>query len=1413
MKINDIYLNILKILKNESNFIIKNVQTGGASINVIQPYLKNISDKSVLKYCNLVSIFCNIKELYNSDLLYNISDLLQVEINADNIDEINNKLWQNIKDLIVNNLYELVSINNDIIYNDILSFDKFCNDNNLVLYLDNIITNFDCELYELFNILKGLIFINKNYPDLYDMKYLYQILLIILNTYTTDLINDPNNDPNNDQINKYVQNLNLLYQLMKFNIEQADTIITEDLMINYTLVFNISEQIKYYNLVLFNTINKFGINDQILSKLTNIIKNELIIDNNNYEQIINDINEFLLDETNFKFTINNKDFKFKDFYNLFIQNNILEIDLSKLLYKTRINETKIATLYLKWYRPTKTDFNRLIITDLYIKDIYIYFLNNLTILHEMNYIQFKQLLLWFRKSNDIFKFLIKLIKFDIYVDLNNLYEPFFYVIETKYKHFYLKDDILFLKQFVPNIVYLNPDSKYIYFYFKTHGALQYLKNNNILNTIQFKEETEEYIIINNIKVKPFNANNIYLYIINETYYLDNKNTSPNLMKKIYGNYLELKKQYILIEENKPIYEIVYDYIVNFYNFINNNNKSVLEYNYFVNLLEQTSIDLSKLSNLWELFHFNDEIKIKIAEYIDLDEYETIYKRLYNNIEEEIKEYNEDIIKNNDLIKENNNNIVQYNDLINDLNNKITLNKEKYATLLKLKSLKFNLEDPDTYLQNITAKLNKIKDENNYDDFMNKFEIKTSIFNNLEADKEKHITHNNDLINKLKEYYLESLNEFNSLLISDEKYDVIRDFINNNSLTNIDKLDNNEFTDELLSNLFKLSTLKISKQESEASAFAEYNTRENETPFSIITILLDEINSNKLILNEIIKKIDDINIELKELNFELNKIEKKLADLKLEILEINLLEKDIKLAQENLYNTEILMAKYETKLDQLYKIKNDEYKILEAKNIELEMLMKQSIIMKEKLHIENHSKLNSYINLKIQDLDPITFKELEQEINMLLKKNNTEEILINKIINRFVNLRIIYVNIETQSLIKYYENDLCNNEFGINIYIGLINNKKYYINIIDFINLVKSNTNVFYNLQDIYLELNKKHTINKNNNFIKNDNNKLIKSMNKFLKSTNINLITESDDKINIMIKILDLLKIQYIFIFDNPEVYNTWYKLVFYYIIKYKNDYSNKTIKKIKYNIILLILLNQSNTYTFKILNQLYIYELFIYLFGLNNDQIGLIDLGNITYDNKSYSIIDQYNSVVGTYNTIETIDGDYRNEIEKHFRNYEGLIEIENSFKLKAIKIYDKNKVLLKPLELYIQIATEFIYMSLYDNDYDYLGIYPLNQIKEYYEERIFPRNNMENLNKEIKWAFVRAEYNQVYKIMKLCNIEFMNDFEGFFIQYLKILDCLYKNYNVFKSKKDEEKILADPDSFYKITGFTYIENIINNK
>jgi hypothetical protein len=76
MKINDIYLNILKILKNESNFIIKNVQTGGASINVIQPYLKNISDKSVLKYCNLVSIFCSIKELYNSDLLYNISDNL-----------------------------------------------------------------------------------------------------------------------------------------------------------------------------------------------------------------------------------------------------------------------------------------------------------------------------------------------------------------------------------------------------------------------------------------------------------------------------------------------------------------------------------------------------------------------------------------------------------------------------------------------------------------------------------------------------------------------------------------------------------------------------------------------------------------------------------------------------------------------------------------------------------------------------------------------------------------------------------------------------------------------------------------------------------------------------------------------------------------------------------------------------------------------------------------------------------------------------------------------------------------------------------------------------------------------------------------------------------------------------------------
>ena len=176
----------------------------------------------------------------------------------------------------------------------------------------------------------------------------------------------------------------------------------------------------------------------------------------------------------------------------------------------------------------------------------------------------------------------------------------------------------------------------------------------------------------------------------------------------------------------------------------------------------------------------------------------------------------------------------------------------------------------------------------------------------------------------------------------------------------------------------------------------------------------------------------------------------------------------------------------------------------------------------------------------------------------------------------------------------------------------------------------------------------------------------------------------------------------------------------------------------------------------------------------------------------------------MGDYYTTNDIDGDYRYIIESHFRSENGLEEIKNSNKLKDFYIYNKNNEIIKSNELLIQLSTEIIYMNLFDDYFvnNILFIYPLSEIKLYYDKYVFNKPNLINLSEDVKNGLIRAEYYQIIKILQLCKIDFIGDINNCINEYFNLIDELYESYNSFNNIQNYIEL-------YRYTGAKYLNKI----
>ena len=258
-----------------------------------------------------------------------------------------------------------------------------------------------------------------------------------------------------------------------------------------------------------------------------------------------------------------------------------------------------------------------------------------------------------------------------------------------------------------------------------------------------------------------------------------------------------------------------------------------------------------------------------------------------------------------------------------------------------------------------------------------------------------------------------------------------------------------------------------------------------------------------------------------------------------------------------------------------------------------------------------------------------------------------------------------------------------------------------------------------------------------------------------------------------LIKINNILDINYLYILDNNMSKFVLFKKILYRILNSYNDYTKETLHKTKLYLCMIILA-LDETIEYNIIKEHSIFKIIYLCITKLNIKYDLeLDLDNIsiyeTFDfeiNSKNSKIDILNNLLGNYYTAELINGSYRNIIYQYFNTQDGYQEILLSPKFKQLNLYDYDaKLITINKELLIQISTEIILAEIIEtnfNDYPYYLIQ-----SEYLHNKI---------DSKLLNAFILAEYYQIQYILKISDTKLRGDSDLFIYTYRILLKYLHE-------------------------------------
>lgn len=1408
--INTIYKKLKDILSKDNYFLIKDNQVGGASKkeNKSALFFKNEMSNYEWRY-SIIDYFI-LYQIIEKNLIEenkDIMDLLNQEVNIVNITDIVNKLQVLTVNLIMTNI-----INKSYLYTETIQ----SKDMNLSYY--NLITDSD------------LIYESENFNFVYNKSspiYLTETLETIINRNNKLYLNVKID--NDILINKFISLLNTK-ELINFEDFNND-IYYLYLAVNFSkniekkkekYKFEETDKLKYYNYLLFSVINHKYIdlsdekkNEINIYLLTNL-KNQ--IDNFEYKKMKKSIINFIISldpeaEKEFVlFTGKNTIFLNKYVELLKETNNNICIGYFDNFYtkdtsetsETPIDESVIFTnnrTYYEWYYKDGTGFDKINLDNIYINEIHNFLIEHNIFVEQIEPFELKLLILIFKEYEYQFDFLVNRIRCSVFISLKELYDPFFYIIEDMYIHYYTMMDINFMKNYIYNIVYLNSDYKYIYEYLKSHGAGNYISNKYFVED----EKKEKLTNINNIKVHSFKANMYYRFIMKMIKLNEFIIPNPNLY--VYKKYVDLGTFYG--ENYNNIIETLYFSIINYYSFYTDkkplSDTGINDTSEFKKLLNKIYLpfQLNKYTSIFEIIQIDDEMINFIKSIVKDDELnfdDDLFLKKKKNLEFLINDINKNVFSTQDEINNINNKINMYNDEIEHLEKKLEKNIELY-NISKIEwenYINYLIDEGNTgddlslfnnkkaFLEN---KIATIKEENNYDVYFNNLEIKKKEYEKVKFDYDINLNNYNTILQYLKDKYLEIEDENKPELITPET-----------DISNIN--------DNLLIDLYNLSL----KDEYKIDSFVQLDSVinedlifvDNDSPYIILYEIVAQLFTNKNELLESKKRVLDEEIQVRKMENSLYEIDLKYKKIYDEIRIIDL-----------------IMYNYTNTKETINQIENEIIK----KNEAMEMLIEQNnIINLDLINKTNESKIliNNLNNLleKFEDnknielinkIKTVKNEDLYIQLNKLFnnynyKDNVNYEILLYKFIYLFPNIRIVLYDYTTTNLIKYYENPEVSNKINLlNIYISYNKSKKlfYILNISDYRILINDMTlfsDLFINLEKIYLKIHSGHKKRKNelyNKFLMSIAEKKFVGFRILKKDTDKIILdapaVEIKETIDLFInKIIKLLNIPFIYIHDNNLSLQNFYYLLFYMLINYEKDFQKETLNRIKYYIIIILLLRNGNKNLkyYKNIELQYLMALFI-----KNENFELIK----DFNPNGGGVIKEFNNLLGIYYNDRDIDGNYRFVIESYFKTPEGAAELHGANKFKGFYLIDKNGRKIINNEILLQLITSIFYNTLYDKFI--FKLYPLDGIVEYYRDNIFPRYVPE-LSDELKYGIIIMEYWQVIQICNIANIEFTGE-TGFFDEYFNIIDELYNSYLIYGNGNGSK----DKQIYYK-TAFNYLKH-----
>jgi|688.fasta_scaffold01635_6 hypothetical protein len=1449
IQINNLYIKLKDILNKEEYFIIKNQRGGraqgaeGAEPNYFfKNELNNFTHRyNIIQYMILYQII--EQNIYSKNpISKELIDQLDIRITEDNINDIVDNIHILTVKLILNNIFE-----NNYLYESAdslvplnISYSEFIIKNDLIFENTEFEILYDNSkpIYLIDNLSQIL---SRDKSEYYKLNINDELLM---SKFKEILISDLN-------INILAFNKDIYYLYLCINSGKK-IILNED-----KFVFDVLDILKYYNYILFSAINSKYVNftdekkqetDIFVNTLLQKELNEININNVNfiYDEIFDYISKIY---TNLDFPLFNSSLINIPYLNNFKQiiSNIENVELvlsnvfHKYIYKNsesvqdnsnfeqmNIEQVEIQNRYYEWYIGVNENergasaaidgFHRLNINNFNMAEILDFFQNIIRIpeLYELTPLQFKLIILLFKQNSIQIEYLIHILRLKIYILLNDLHDPFFYVIEDLYKHYYSQKDIDFLRNYVQNLVYINQDYKYIYTYFKTHGARNYISK---VSDIKMSES--DYVVINNVNVYSFLANEYYKAILQPLE--QNKYITPNIKEFIYNNIISYNYDNLTFK-GTLIDSIYYNIFILYYKIIGtsyiisdtkqfntniNNYILPLKLNNYI-----LPLKLNKYNTLFDYIKFDDEIISYINNIINID---TLH--IDNDIFNNKKQYLESLIQEEiELID------IAQNKIDDNINQKESLVNEIAALQEKIKEYENNLTISEIEYKNLEEKLKmEAIEAAAVEDGINIFEYKQSILNKeIEAIKtdNNYDLHMSELeiiekdYEKAKYIYDSEFEKYNEILqlLKDKFIELKQDGVPIPSNINFDE--STPLTDinsHLLIDLYTLATKNGANIDSlenidEDKIINESLVIMEESPYIILADIIPEIFKAK---KEIMMyKTDLLNAEIVK-----NKKEQIINAINLKTKGLIDDNKIIELVIYNYTNIKQIIDELNNTLDN----KQNELDSIIDKNKqiikEIDISKKESDLLQDKLNnILTKVNADKYINYKNKIIYAIlnndnyelisndNLNKLESKINKYINGGlYNYELIIYKIVN-YLNIRIILYNYKNNKLIKYYEPFGTQNTDLFNIYC-VYNEENTQFDILYFISyeiLIRQNY-LFPNLENIYLKLNDNHKAQ----YYKPYNDYNLLCINKNL--SNIpNPEINNIEHINLFInKIIKKLKIPFIFIQENKESLISFYYLLTYVLTNHYNDYTIKTQNSIKYYLILILLL-KDDTKSYEHYTVFSILELIIFNINLENKEfIEYFTMFNkIKQYNETRTVINEFNNLLGYYYKTQDIDGNYRFMIESYFLSEPGKLELNNSTKFNSqeFKLYDKNGRGFINKFIISQLSTTLAFINLY-NIKLWDNIFPLIDITYYYNKNIFIHYNSPGLTEELKLCIILMEYFQVSKIIEEANIDFVGEENGFINEYFNIIDSLYLVY---------KQTDFDSEDIYRKAAALYIQNHI---